>query len=513
LSLRLRSHRTRAVLVALALAIGAGTAHAQSDTELPSLLTMRRSIPATPARAADETVPGTIPYASPPGSGASVTGFISATTPAQRAAKRRRAIAKRTAKPAPAPATTGRALPVRPIADPLITDAIPTPRRSPRPIELEPYAPAGVTLGAFTLRSIVDLWAGYDSNALRTPGGPASRFTVVEPQFAARSNWARHELTADLRGAYTAYQDVTGNDRPEAHAAMRGRIDVTSLTKVELEGRASLTTESPGSPDAVASVVRPPNIYNFGATAGFVQRFNRFEVGLRALIDTYRYENAELTNGMMVDLADREYVAHGLRLRGSYELSPGVKPFVETGVDRRVFDLPVDFTGVMRGSHGWFARAGFAFERRGFLTGEISAGYMARSYRDPTLPNIAGFIFDSSLIWNASALTRLILAARSTIDETMVPGASGLFRHEARLTLEHEFRRYFIGMASIGYALEDYIGATIDDRRLRASVGMLYYLNRSLAARAEFRHERLHSNVAGQDYTANIALVGLRLQR
>jgi hypothetical protein len=202
-----------------------------------------------------------------------------------------------------------------------------------------------------------------------------------------------------------------------------------------------------------------------------------------------------------------------VRLRGSYELTPGVRPFAETGVDRRVFDLPVDFNGIRRGSDGWFARAGFAFERKGFLTGEISAGYMARTYRDPTLPNIAGLIFDSSLVWTASALTKVTFAASSTIDETFVAGASGLFRHEARLTVEHEYRRHLIGTASIGYGIEDYIGAGLDDRRLRASLGVIYYLNRTLAWRGELRHERLFSNVPGQDYTANVALVGLRLQR
>ena len=519
--LRLRSNRTCAVLVALAL--GACAAYAQSEPELPSVLSLRRTIaaatPRNPPRTTDEPAPGTIPYASPPGSGASVTGYISATTAPQRAAKAKK---KSAAKRAVTPATTatGRQVPastavtpIRPGADPQITGAIPTPRRLPRRIEEEPYAPAGISVGSFTLRSILDLWAGYDGNALRTPGGPASRFTVIEPQFSARSNWTRHELTADLRGSYTDYQDVSGNNRPEAYANVKSRIDVTSLTKLELEGRASLTTESPGSPDEVASVVQPPNIYSFGATAGLVQRFNRFEVGLRALIDRYLYQNATLTNGTIVDLADREYVSHGLRLRGSYELTPGVRPFVESGVDRRVFDLPVDFTSIRRGSDGWFARAGFAFERKGFLTGEISAGYMARSYRDPVLPDISGLIFDSSLVWTASALTKVTLAASSTIDETMVPGASGLFRHEARLTVEHEFRRHLIGTVSVGYGIEDYIGAANDGRRLRASVGLLYYLNRSLAARGELRRERLFSNVPGQDYTANIALVGLRLQR
>jgi hypothetical protein len=526
---RFRLSRTRIVAVALALGCCVVTANGQSpgEAEDPTRPRLRPALPATsmqpevpPApRASTEPEPGTIPYASPPASGAGITGFVSLGARPQPATRgKKKTIARRKAPAAPAPVARAAspdrtaAPPRRPQA-PEITGAIPTARPKRRPIEEEPYAPVGIPVGSFTVRSILDISAGYDTNALRTPAGPGSKFYVVAPQMSARSNWARHELTTDLRGSYTEYTDVIGNNRPELHANVKSRIDVTSLTKLELEGRGAVTTEPPNSPDQVASAVRPPNVYSFGTTAGIVQRFNRFELGLRGLVDRYLYESATLTDGTIVDLGYRNYVQYGARLRGSYEFVPGVRPFVEIGADTRVFDQSVDINGVLRGSDGWVARAGLAYERRGFLTGEISAGYMARRYRDPTLQDISGLVFDSSLTWNATPLTQFVLSATSSIDETYVVGASGLFRHEIRLTVLHAFRRYLVGTAGVGFSIEDYIGGGIDDHRLRLSLGALYYLNRALALRGELRHERVYSDDPSQNSAATIVLLGLRLQR
>lgn len=507
-----------AVLGAFALGCVAVVAHAQSTAEDPAKFSLRRTFAASPAspaiavapRTTTESPPGTIPFLLPPGTGAGTTGFISAGLTAKRARNAKKSAAKLVAAPAP----PARVTPSRPVASPEVTGAI-TPIRYPRkrPPEEEPFAPAGINVGSFTLRSILDLSAGYDSNALRTPGGPGSKFYVVAPQFNARSNWSRHELTADLRGSYTEFSDVPANNRPEAYGTLRGRIDVTALTRVEIEGRAALTTENPGSPDAVSGVVRPPSVYSFGTTAGIVQRFNRFEVGLRGLVDRYLYDNAELTNGTFFDLSDRKYIAYGARLRGAYEWTPGIKPFVETGIDTRKFDLDIDFTGIRRGSDGWLARAGVAFERRGFLTGEISAGYMQRRYRDPSLPDISGLLFDSSLVWTATPLTKVTLGATSTIEESYVPGASGMFRHEARVIVEHAFRQWLIGTANVSYGIEDYRGAGRDDHRLRLGAGLIYYLNRTVALRGEYRYEQLFSDLPGQSVSANVGLIGLRLQR
>ncbi len=398
-------------------------------------------------------------------------------------------------------------------ATPEITGSVSPLRRRRALPEEEPFGPVGFSAGAFLLRPSIELQSGYDSNAEKVVDGKGSWFNTLQGALQAQSQWQRHELSLDLRGAYTAYNDVEGADRPDMQASLRGRIDATATARIELESKFGLTTENPGSPDAIASVRRQPNVYAFGQTAALVQRFNRFEVTAGVGIERNLYEHAELTNGATISLADRDYTAYSARLRGAYEWSPDVKPFVEASMDRRERDLPVDFNGVLRDSDGYALRAGITFGRKKWLFGEVSAGFAHRSYADPLLQDVSGLIFDAQLTWLASGLTTFRLNAASGIDETSVLGASGVLRREVRLTMDHAFRRWLVGSVSVGWLREQYEGAALVNDYLRASAALTYSLSRSLALKAEYRNEHFFSNVPGQDYTANIGLVGIRLQR
>jgi hypothetical protein len=83
-----------------------------------------------------------------------------------------------------------------------------------------------------------------------------------------------------------------------------------------------------------------------------VQQFNRLELGLRGSVVRETHQKAELLSGATQDLSDRDYTSYGLSLRGGYEVTPDFKPFVEAGIDRRVYDHRTDFSGIMRGSDG-----------------------------------------------------------------------------------------------------------------------------------------------------------------
>jgi hypothetical protein len=503
-SIAARLWASLALALSVASAFGAGE---ENDTSWP---TLRPALRPAASGAPTQTVAGSAGnpagentiYGSPPGSGAGTTGFVSTNVPVRRA-KNKKPIPARTA------ATMAAAN-----SNPERKQNTGSVGRPPRHTEDDnPYDPAGVRVGSFVVKPRVEISAGYDDNPFRTASAPGSRFTMIEGLLTSRSDWSRHELAAELRGAFTKYWNVEGNDRPLAEAKLRGRIDVSSTSKIELEGKAALTTEPAGSPDAITAVKRPPNVYTFGGTAGFVQRFNRLELGLRGSVERSTYEDAELISGGVVDQSDRNFTSYGTKLRAGYEVTPGMKPFVEAGVDRRVFDRDIDFDGVRRGSDGFLARAGVEFEPDGYLSGEASVGYARRTYRDPNLSDVSGLLVDSSLVWKASALTKVTLKANSEIGETMLLGASGVLKREATVVIDHAFRRWLVGSAGAGYATYDYRGIDRKDERLALSAALTYYLNSSLALRGELRRERLQSNVPGQDYTANIALIGLRLQR
>lgn len=496
----------RCVSLALALVVCGAVAYGQTSAVRQDI-----GLRSTLAQAGTASQPV---YGMPPGAGAGDTGFISTNGP-RKAGKRTAARATKKAKQAEQPTPESARLAARVRRTIAADETAGTARLRParRVVEDDPYAPLGLRVGSFDMKPSAEVSAGYDDNPFRTAGGRGSRFTLVKAKVETKSDWSRHELAGELRGAFTDYQQVSGNDRPEAEAKLRGRIDVTSASRIELEGRAALTTEPAGSPDAVTSARRPPDVYTFGGTAGYVHRFNRLEVGLRGSVERSVYQDAELLSGAVLDLSDRDYTAYGVALRGSYEVTPGIKPFIEAGVDRRVFDHEVDFGGVRRGSDGVRARAGFEFGRERVVTGEAAAGFAARHYQDPSLNDISGLIFDASLVWTASALTKVKLKASSEIGETTLAGASGVFQRQAGIEIEHAFRRWLIGTASVVFGQDDYRGAGRRDDKLTLAAGLTYHLNRFAALKGEMRREQLRSTSPGQDYTANIVMLGLRLQR
>ncbi len=460
-----------------------------------------------PAAAQDNLiVPDFGQQRAPSGNAAGATGYVSSNVKP----KAKKKTAKAGDEKEKTPAVTGiiRAQPI----EQAVTNSV-VRRSKPKNADADPYAPIGIPVGSFTVRPSMEVSEGYDDNPFRVQNGKGSWFTLLNARVNSRSNWQRHELETELRGGYTAYSDVDNNNRPEAEARLRGRIDVYHDRKIEYEAKAQLSTLMAGSPEAITSAKTPPLVYTYGANAGYVQRFNRFEAGLYGSVERSTYADAKLLSGVTVDQSDRDYTSYGTRLRGSYETMPGTKAFAEAAVDRRVFDLDTDFNGFRRGSDGFYGRIGSEYELRGYLTGQFSVGYGRRSYEDPVLPAIGGFLFDASLIWQASALTRVSLKAVSEISETNLAGASGALKREAILSVDHAFRRWLVGTASVAYGTYDYRGIDRSDDRLGLSAALTYYLNPYMALRGEIRRESYSSNVPGQDYTSNIYLIGLKLQR
>jgi hypothetical protein len=274
-----------------------------------------------------------------------------------------------------------------------------------------------------------------------------------------------------------------------------------------------------------ASATNNPFFTTLGGTAGIGHRFNRLEMTAKGSIDRTSYQDSQLSDGTTASNADRNLTQYGLQLRGSYEVSPALKPFVQVETDRRVHDVDIDRTGMQRDSTGFSPRIGTSFEITRILTGQASVGYVVRNYKDTALSPLRGLVTDASLIWSATPITTATFTARTSADETTVVGVSGVLTHDLGLQVDHSFRRWLIGTAKIGYGLDDYVisdtascGCLVppserQDRRFSMSAGITYKFTRELQAKGELRRETRRSNQAGNDYTATIFLVGLRLQR
>jgi hypothetical protein len=380
--------------------------------------------------------------------------------------------------------------------------------------ELDPYDPLGMRSGGLIYYPAVELIGGYDSNPARTSGGKGASTITVAPELRVRSDWERHEFKADLRGSYNWFSpDSTPSlDRPYFNGTANGRIDVTRDTRIDLEGRTTVSTDNPNSPNLPAGLAKLPLYTSFGGTAGVGQKFNRLDVSLKGTVDRTVYQDSELTNGATASNEDRNYNQYGGLLRTGYEIGPGVTPFFEVGGDTRKHDLAVDSSGYKRDSTGWTAMAGSTFELTRLLTGDIAIGYTQREYEDARLKALAGFIGKGSLTWTASALTTVKLTAATTVGESDQAGVSGVLYRDVGLEVDHAFRRWLIGSLKGGAGFDDYVGGNRNDQRYYFGAGLTYKLNRFTQIKGEARHEWLTSSQSANDYSANVVMLSLRLQ-
>ncbi len=475
-------------------------------------------------------VPG---YGNPPGSGAGSTGFLSTSANRRKPKPKPKAGAPPPGTPASANATDALAgtSGLRPVIQSRrhgVPAVDPPPSLAPLPpvvapprrvtIDPAPFEALGLRERVFLIRPAIEVSGGYDTNPPRAAPPKGAPELVVAPELIVRSDWERHALNADIHGSYVDYgASFPGSpvslDRPSLDAKVSGRVDVSSLDRVNLESRLLISTDNPGSPNITAGLTRLPIVTTVGGTFGYEHDFNRFTISAKTTVDRSTWEESPLTDGTSSSNDDRNFNQYAGILRGNYELLPGVKPFVEGSIDTRIHDLPIDRTGADRDSEGLTARAGTTFNLTGKLTGEVSVGQTQREYKDPGLPNISGLVFDSSLLFAATPLTTMKLTALSSTGELIVPGASGVLRRDFGFEVDHDFRRWLTGIAKFGYGADTYFGLDRFDNRFSAGGSLVYKLSRDLWLKAEYRHEWLRSTVSAANYDADVVLLTVRVQR
>ena len=399
------------------------------------------------------------------------------------------------------------------------TAALPTPppKHRPKPDE-NPFDPTGVMVGDLRLTPYVEEDLGYSTNPNFVSGTTkGSLFETTDIGLGLQSDWARNDLHAALHGAYTDYFSFQQANAPNASGSIDGRLDVTHDLSVDAEGRFQLATQLPGSVSLPTGVVlgtnQRPLWETFGATLGGTQKFGDFSVSLHGLVDRTTYQNATLADGSIDNLASDDFTDWGLKGRLAYQISPIVSPFVESEIDARRYDDMVDANGYARTSNGVLARGGVTLALSNQLTGEISGGYGERHYQDARLPMLAAPLFDASLVWSATALTKVSLKATSSLSDTTLAASSGAVSRTYSIDISHALRRYLTLDASASIEKDDFVGITQDDTITNLALKVDYNITRDIMLRGSVSRQQFTSNVPNSNYTADIFMLGLKLQR
>ena len=412
-----------------------------------------------------------------------------------------------------------------PLAPAMAGTVVGQPPRKRLRVDDDPFGAVGDYAGSFLIKSAVELSGGYDTNPGRAFVPKGSPLYVIAPEFLAASDWDRHALVADLRGSFTGYGNTfppptdgtissapTDLDRPDFTGHVDGRLDVTRDTRLTGQARLRVSTDNPGSPNIQAGLAKYPIYTTLGGTVGIDQSFNRLDLAAGGTLDRTVYTNSKLTDGEVTSNDDRNFNQYGGLGRISYDLLPGLKPFAEIEGDSRIHDLTFDRSGFQRNSSGGYAKAGTTFEFTRLLTGDISVGYAMRDYVDPRLSQLQGLLTSASLTWTATPLTTAKFYSTTSIDETTVPGVSGVLTHTYTFEVDHDFRRWLTAIGKFTYGTYDYQGDGRSDKTYSLEGDLIYKMTRNLWLKGTLRRDILDSNIPLASSASTVVMLGVRLQ-
>lgn len=383
----------------------------------------------------------------------------------------------------------------------------------PAPRDDSPFAPVGVRLGTFILRPSVEQGVTATTNADSSVNGRSAVLSETTLRLNAVSDWSRHQATLDAYGTFR--KSLSDYDLKDTRIGVDAALNLDLAD--DLSGRLTAgyqrRPETASSPTAIEGTLEQPTLQVLTGSAGLRKEVGKARFGVTGNVERETYGDAELSTGGTISQADRDDTLYTLTLRGGYEVSPALTPFVEGEIGRRDYDQTTDSAGYRRSSDRLGLRAGVELAVSEKLNGELSAGYLRESFDDDRLRPIDGPSINADLVWSPVRGTNVGLAASSQVEGATTAGESGSVLHSATLRLDREIRRDLTAYASVGAGYRDYTGTDGHDTLFNAELGTTWWLNRYAGITGRLRHERLASTFDYRGYDANSVFLGLKVQR
>lgn len=391
------------------------------------------------------------------------------------------------------------------------------------------YAQQGIRAGAFTVLPKMDMTNQYDSNIYKRDKKLSANAEVdsyvahFRPGVNVRSNWNRHALNLSFDSDITQYATQgSQNNYEDLLTRLDGRLDVVRDSHLDGGFAYNSLHEDRGSPDQIAG--RGPTFYDTKAIDAFyTHKLNR--VSIKAGGDTIRYDYQDVPtslDGAPLLMSTRSHWEYAPSIRLGYEIQPEYEAFVKFIYKQADYDTLTKSSGAgtayNRNSTGYNALGGMAFDLTDLVTGDMSVGYLQRSYTDARLQSISGINGFVNLKWRPTALTTINGKFSHDILETTQEGVAGILASSISLGAEHEVMRNVILSAGGNFGNLDYQGfiapnlVNRNDKNYGGAVAAKYLLNRNLSTDVSYNYQSRDTNYLFSNYEVHQVMLNLRGQ-
>jgi len=458
------------------------------------------------------------------------------TTPAGVAAQNQTPAVNANGRPAPAPMRLRSAvpppapvMPVQPQQTAGVTGSIaqapqlattPNPRIGPDDPLTDPqataYDAAGLRINSFVWRPAIELSAGATSNIQSASGGTSSSALRLAPELIGQSDWSRHQLGIDVHGSFTEFPQDWALYRPTVSATVNGRIDFSEDTRLALKASYGLDKLPSTSALSAAGTTGAGLQQTATGSASLTRDIGRFALTLRGEVDRtdYQLSQQQAAATSTASLNNTDLIG---ALRGTYNLSSGVKPFVEIQADARRYDgLSIATATTFQPSHdttGAAGKGGVTLDLGPILTGEASAGYGVEVPATHALQMLRAFTVDNNLIWSPTRSTRITVSTVSALEPSLIAGASGAVSRTVGVKLANDlFRNLTVDLGG-SYLERHYTGVFRTENLTEVTSGLTWKINPRLQTFVRGTFDGFSSSAHTDDYNTATVFAGVRLQQ
>ncbi len=363
------------------------------------------------------------------------------------------------------------------------------------------FDPLGIRAGSFVFYPELYSRLITSNNLFATKANRKSDAGLeITPTLRLQSDWNNHEFEFFATGTSKRWHNFSSENTLEYETRARGRIDITSRASIEAGARYQLKAEGRGSVELSDAASGPADAHEIELFGQANYRFNRLGFRVRGQVIRNIYENVALKGGGVQDNHLRDYDDMILALRTNYEFSPRFSAFVDTELGRRKFQHRLDSGGFVQGSDRWLAAVGASVEFTSNLRALARIGYAKATPDDARLSDLAGVIYDASLIWTPTRLMTVTLNGQTELEETTQTGSLGSLKHSVSLELMNSWTHRLSTTLTSSYSLNDYAGIDQKDTEWTFGLAAEYLFSRSWVVDAGYEYKRVKgSNTYKED--------------
>jgi hypothetical protein len=385
-------------------------------------------------------------------------------------------------------------------------------RRTIRP-DPEPFAPLGIRAGTVTLRPSISTGLRATTNADGSSDGSAALLSETRLRARATTDWARHSAWLDFDGIYD--KSISGEEYSAPNAGLRGGIQLDPGERTTVKGDAGyrIQQEDPSAPTTITGTSNRPTVQELDGSLGVRHEFGKFFADVKARVDRTTYGDAEFSDGSTISQKDRNNTFASVALRGGFEMSPAIKPFIEVDLGKLMYDEAVDSNGFRRSGPRTGLRGGVEMDFGEKLSGEFALGYLRQDIDDDRLAAVDGLSVDGAIKWSPQRGTDVSLGLLTRFEGATAPGDSGSIFYEGTLGVKRQVRSNLDVNAALIGSLRDNKDGSGWDKGFGAEIGATYWFNRFVGFDISARHEFTRSEVETRQTEETSMFMGVTLQR